>query len=242
MQVGTDTRAIRGAISENLPSLNYPIIDNLLSGDLPVASSYNPDLAGELLDQAGWRLDAGVRKKDGQPLGLTVVTTKNPDFEKALDQLSSQWRKIGVTVTTNIVDPTDPSQNVTQDILLPRRYDVLLYQLTIGGDPDVYAYWHSSQAGSGLNFSNYKNAIADEALSSARSRTDAALRNAKYLTFVRQWLSDAPAIGLYQATSQYVHTPGVHTLPSNQMLISAADRYNSVLYWTVGERVVFKTP
>jgi len=170
------------------------------------------------------------------------VTTKNPDFEKALDSLSSQWRSLGVTLTTNIVDPNDASQNVAQDILQPRHYDVLLYQLTIGGDPDVYAYWHSSQITGGLNFSNYKSAIADDALLSARSRIETNLRNAKYLTFTRQWLADAPAIGLYQATAQYVHTEGVHAITDGAVLVSAADRYNTVLYWTVGDQVVFKTP
>ncbi len=242
LQVGTDTAAIRAAISPDLPTLDYPIIDGLLNGSLPAGPVYNPTQAAALFDQAGWTMDAGVRKKAGEALTLNIVTTKNPDFEKALEQLSVQWRKLGVTITTNIVDPADPSQNVAQDILQPRRYDVLLYQLTIGGDPDVYAYWHSSQASNGLNFSNYKNAISDEALSSARSRIDPALRNAKYLTFVRQWVNDAPAIGLYQATAQYIHTNGVHTIPSTQMLTSSVDRYESVLYWTVGERTVFKTP
>jgi len=242
LQVGTDTAAVRKAISNKLPALDIPIIGSLLGGDIPQAPDYNVKKATELLDQAGWKLNGSTREKDGQQLALTVVTTKNPDFETALDQLSAQWRELGVTVTTNIVDPNDPAQNVAQDILQPRHYDVLLYQLTIGGDPDVYAYWHSSQVDNGLNFSNYKNAIADDALSSARSRLEPALRNAKYMTFVRQWLNDAPAIGLYQSTIQYAHTDGVHAIPSESVLISAADRYNNVLYWTVGERSVFKTP
>ncbi len=242
LQVGTNTEAIRSSISDQLPALDIPIIGSLLSGDIPKAPAYDVAQAGKLLDEAGWRIDGSTRKKDGQDLALNIVTTKNPDFEKALELLSSQWRQLGVTITTNIVDPDDPSQNVAQDILQPRRYDVLLYQLTIGGDPDVYAYWHSSQAGSGLNFSNYKNAISDEALSSARSRVDVQLRNAKYLTFARQWLNDAPAVGLYQATMQYTHTESVHAIPAGTVLISAADRYNSVRYWAVGEEVVFKTP
>ena len=242
LQVGTDTDAIRSSISDQLPALDIPIINSLLSGDVPGAPAYNPKEAGTLLDQAGWKLEGSIRKKDGQDLALNIVTTKNPDFEKALEKLSGQWRQLGVTITTSIVDPNDPSQNVAQDILQPRRYDVLLYQLTIGGDPDVYAYWHSSQAGNGLNFSNYKNAVADEALSSARSRVEPDLRNAKYLAFVRQWLSDAPAIGLYQATAQYTHTGSVHTIPVDSVLISSADRYNSVRYWAVGEEAVFKTP
>lgn len=242
LQVGTDTEAVRESISDKLPALHLPIIGNQLSGDLPAAPKFDRERAGRLLDEAGWVLDGSTRKKEGQPLSLNIVTTKNPDFEKALDVLSGQWRQLGVTITTNIVDPSDPSQSVTQNILQPRQYDVLLYQLTVGGDPDVYAYWHSSQVTNGYNFSNYKSSISDDALSSARSRVETDLRNAKYVTFARQWLNDAPAIGLYQATTQYVHTEGVHTVPANIMPVSAADRYNSVLYWTVGEHTVFKTP
>lgn len=242
LQIGTDTKAVRESISDKLPALHLPIIDNQLLGDLPQAPAHNRTEAARLLDEAGWVLDGSIRKKDGQPLTLNIVTTKNPDFEKALEVISSQWRQLGVTITTNIVDPNDQSQNVAQNILQPRRYDVLLYQLTIGGDPDVYAYWHSSQVSNGFNFSNYKNAISDDALSSARSRIESDLRNAKYITFARQWLNDAPAIGLYQATTQYVHTAGVHTIPGTAMPISAADRYDSVLYWSVGDHTVFKTP
>lgn len=242
LQAGTNTDAVRSAISDKLPALHLPIIGSQLNGQLPEAPAYNTDRAAQLLNEAGWLLDGTTRKKDGRPLALTIVTTKNPDFEKALEVLSTQWRALGITVTTNIVDPSDPSQNVAQDILQPRRYDVLLYQLTIGGDPDVYAYWHGSQAMNGFNFSSYKNAISDDALASARARIEPDLRNAKYVTFARQWLNDAPAIGLYQSTAQYVHTGSVRAVPQGTQLVSAVDRYGSARYWTVGERTVFKTP
>ena len=242
LQVGTNTTAIRTSISDKLPALHLPFIDGQVTGDIPAAPGYNPQESARLLDEAGWKLDGSLRKKDGQPLTLAVVTTKNPDFEKALEVLSAQWRELGVTVTTSIVDPTDATQNVAQEILQPRRFDVLLYQLTIGGDPDVYAYWHSTQANNGLNFSNYNNSIVDDALLSARTRVEPQLRNAKYVTFAKQWMSDVPAIGLYQATSQYAHTASVHGLQPGTLLISSADRYTGVLDWSVGSRAVFKTP
>ena len=242
LQAGTDTEAVRTSVSDNLPQLYLPVIASQLDGEVPTAPKYDVKRAATLLNQAGWLLEGSVRKKDGQPLTLNIVTTKNPDFEKALSVLSEQWRSLGITITTNIVDPDDPSQNVAQNILQPRQYDVLLYQLTIGGDPDVYAYWHSSQAADGFNFSNYKNTSADDALLSARSRLEPKLRTAKYSAFARQWLSDVPAIGLYQATAQYVHTASVHGIPAGTTLVSAADRYQNVLYWTVGSHTVFKTP
>jgi peptide/nickel transport system substrate-binding protein len=242
LQEGTDTKAVRAAVGKNTPEIHLPFVTGQVIGDVPSEVAYNKAAAGALLEQAGWKLEGNVRKKDGNLLRLTVVTTKNNDFEKALSNMAEQWRGLGITVTTSIVDPTDPSQNVVQNILQPRAYDVLLYQLTIGGDPDVYAYWHSSQASKGFNFSNYSNAISDDALASARTRIEPDLRNAKYVTFAKQWMSDAPAIGLFQATIQYVSSKNVHTMPKGEVLVSAADRYADVLYWTVGDRLVEQTP
>ena len=242
LQSGTNTQEVRSALSPDLRELYLPFIDSQISGNVPAKPAYDVTRANQLLNEAGWLMQDGVRVKDGKPLTLSVVTTKNNDFEMALRIVSKQWRALGVTVSTIIVDTSDTSQDVVQDILQPRQYDVLLYQLTVGGDPDVYAYWHSSQAASGLNFSNYTNAISDDALESARSRVEPDLRNAKYITFANQWLSDAPAIGLYQATMQYVSTKSVHALPKDFMLVSAADRYNTVRFWSVGDRMVYTTP
>lgn len=242
LQLATDTSAIRKAISDNLPALDLPFVRGQLTGNVPVAPTYDTEKATQLLDEAGWVLNGSTRTKGDQSLTLNVVTTKNPDFEKALEILTRQWQELGVTVTTSIVDPKDPAQNVAQEVLQARRFDVLLYQLTIGGDQDVYAYWHGSQASSGFNFSNYKNPISDDALSSARARVEPELRNAKYITFANQWLNDVPAIGLYQSTTQYVHTANVNAISSDNTLVSPIDRYTSVQYWTVGERNVFRTP
>lgn len=242
LQVGTNTSEVRQALSDDLPELHLPFISSQVTGATPAAPAYDVIKAGQMLDEAGWVVQGSTRVKDGQPLKLNVVTTKNNDFEKALEVLVKQWRALGITINTNIVDPSDQSQDVAQKVLQPRQYDVLLYQLDISGDPDVYAYWHSSQTAPSLNFSNYKNAIADDALLSARTRIEPDLRNAKYITFANQWLADAPAIGLYQATMQYVHTKNVHSLSSDFMLVSSADRYGDVRFWSVGNRIVFDTP
>ena len=115
--------------------------------------------------------------------------------------------------------------------------------MNIGADPDVYAYWHSSQVSpKGSNFSNYSNAISDDALSSARSRVEPELRNAKYITFAKQWLADVPAIGLYQSTVQYVHSRNVRSFKDSTVLVSSIDRYSNILDWSVGNRSVYKTP
>lgn len=242
LQVGTDTAPLRQAV-DNAPQLYLPFVNGQLTGDIPAAPSYNLDQAKQLLDGDGWKLDGSIRSKDGKQLRLVVVTTKDADLEKTLEQITSQWRKLGVAITTNIVDPADPNQNVTQNILQPRNFDVLIMPMTIGGDPDVYAYWHSSQANSnGSNFSNYSNPISDDALGTARTRLEPDIRNAKYLIFARQWLKDAPAVGLYQSTIHYVSNKSIHGLSHKSVLIAETDRYADVLDWSVGTRGVYTTP
>lgn len=242
LQSGTDFAKVRQALADDVKPLHLPFVSNQLSGKIPAEPKLDVNFANSQLNSAGWVMKDGRREKNGEPLQISVVTTKSNDLEKILNELVSQWRELGITVTTSIVDPSDPSQNVAQEIFQPRKYDVLLYSLTIGGDPDVYAYWHSSQASNGYNFANYRNAVSDEALLTARTRTESDLRNAKYLTFANQWLKDVPALGIYQATTQYVHTKGVKTTDSDINLVSSVDRYDDVMNWSVGDRGVFKTP
>lgn len=243
LQTGTDTGVLRKQLASDIPALDSPFIDGQLTGNVPHAPAYDLDKAKKILDDAGWKISGETRQKDGIPLKINVVTTKDNDYERALETLAGQWRSIGVTVETLVINPSDQSQGLIQNVLQQRNYDVLIYQLSIGADPDVYAYWHSSQIGtSGLNFSNYANAISDDALVSARSRNEIELRNNKYLTFARQWLADVPAIGLYQSTSQYVHSKSVQPYSSSNTLISSQDRYADILNWSVGSETVFKTP
>lgn len=244
LQVGTDTKATRDKISKKLPALDLPFIGGQITGEQLSVPNYNVAQASKILDDTGWVKNAeGIRVKGGNELKLTVAAIKNSEFESVLETLVGQWRDIGVAVDTKIIDFSDVSQNAIQTILQPRNFDALVYQLNIGADPDVYAYWHSSQASSqGFNFSNYSHIISDEALLSARIRLEPELRNAKYITFAKQWISDVPAIGLYQSTMQYVKSSTTRSYDESNVLISLADRYADVLYWAVGEHKVYKTP
>lgn len=243
LQLATDTIAIRDKLQVRTETLDLPFTNGQLT-DAPKALSYNLDESKASLDSAGWVLNSnGVREKGGKELKLSVVTMKDSEFELVLGTITSQWRSLGILIDTQVLDPNDVTQNIAQTILQPRNFDVLLYQLNIGADPDVYAYWHSSQATiQGSNFSNYSNIISDDALLSARARVEPTLRNAKYVTFAKQWLADVPAIGLYQSTTQYARSVNVESFSDSAVLNSSIDRYSNILDWSVGSRSVYKTP
>jgi len=244
LQLATDTASIISKLPEGTPSLDLPFTNGQLSGDVPTVAKFDLNAAKATLDANGWILNSnGVREKGGKELKISVVAMKGSEFESVLEALSGQWRAAGFMVETKVVDLSDITQNVVQDILQPRNYDVLIYQLDIGADPDVYAYWASTQVtSSGLNFSNYSNIISDDALTSARSRVEYNIRNAKYITFAKQWLNDVPAIGLYQSTIQYVYGNNIHAFDKSNVLVSSVDRYSDILEWSVGEKTVYKTP
>jgi peptide/nickel transport system substrate-binding protein len=242
LQVATNVADIRKSVSPDVPALDLPFINGQVTGtDVPKRPPYDAAKAAAMLEQAGWKKQAdGKRAKDGQPLQLRILTLKDSGYEKALEPLAQQWRSIGVTIDAEILDPTDRD---VSERLQNRNFDVLLYGLAIGADPDVFAYWHSSQSSQRLlNLSSYADAAADEALSSARSITNPELRNAKYISFAKQWLQDVPAIGLYQPVAYYAYAKTSQSMDPMMHLISSRDRYADVLYWTADRATVYKTP
>lgn len=244
LQAGTDTALLRRDVGGGVLPLDAPILPSQMEGDdIPKLAAPDIAKAAALLDEAGWKVSGSNRIKDGQQLALTVTTTKNSENARSLDSLEKQWQKLGIKLTRKIVDSGAVNSTFVQDTLQARNFDMLLYELAIGADPDVYAYWHSSQIGqTGYNFTSYSNKAVDASLASARSRLEPDLRNAKYKQFVRQWQADAPAIALYQPVLEYVTTENVSAVKPESQLIMESDRYANVQYWTVHSGKVYKTP
>jgi peptide/nickel transport system substrate-binding protein len=236
LQVGTDTTALRKQLYGNPQPLHLPFVNGQVNGlDSIPAPKPDKNAAKQILDHGGWVMTNGVRTKDGQPLRLRMVARKNTDYEVALQSLAGQWRALGVEVDAQVVDGSD----FTQEVLHDRNYDVLVDELVIGGDPDVFAYWHSRGL---LNFTGYASQVGDDALSSARTTSNQALRAVKYVSFAKQWLSDVPAIGLYQSNFIYMHTTASHAIGQDEVVVSPDDHYTSVRYWTAELGNVYKTP
>ena len=244
IRMAIDINKVRQAAGESLPALNLPFITSQVSGAAAlVVPAHDEAKASALLTSYGWKLEKGVRTNKKQQLTFVITTTKNEQYERAAQEIARQLSTVGVKTTVTVVDTTVPRSNFIQDVLQARNYDMLMYELPIDADPDVYAYWHSSQLGaSGYNFTNYKNGVADAALVSARDRTEQPLRDAKYLVFARQWLQDAPAIGLYQQTISYARNPNSTNVSKGTQLVAAPDRYSNILGWTVDRARVYKTP
>lgn len=194
-------------------------------------ASYNPDAAAEHFDEAGWKLNKedGFRYKDKKRLQLNIISQADDIFPEILAALQVQLKEVGVDVTAKIVN----SEIIQQDYLAQHNYQALLFGINLGHDSDQYAFWHSSQRGlNGRNLSNYNSLVVDNALEAGRTRIDENLRIAKYETFAKRWVSDVPAIPLYQPTYIFTHKKQVSGVEVNTVS-RVSDRYHDVHKWTV---------
>jgi len=243
LSLSVDTSKLRQSLSLSTEELSGPTLNKFL-GKSPNSSSYDIKKAKSLLEAEGWKSVNNVRQKGNDKLRLNVVVLKNSNYEKVARYLAQVWHdELNIESDIKVVDPSDATQNILQTVLQPRNFDVLVYELSLGGDPDVYAYWHSSQAtNNGLNFSNYNNAIADDALASGRSKISAKQRADRYAKFTTIWQVDAPAIALYQPKFDYIHTRNVKALGVNTEVVNPVDRYVDIQYWATEKKSVYKTP
>lgn len=229
IMLGTSRRDVIKKLDQTLRVARQPILSDQFAFDARYQQPlYDKTLAAKTLDEAGWKQTiGGIREKDGKKLTFRLYAEENPDNVLVTKELKRQWREIGVDA-----DVTLQQSMYFQTTLDTRSYDAVLYGISIGNDPDVYAYWHSSQTESGMNFSNYKSKTADTALEAARIRQDAAQRKLKYEAFLKAWQEDVPAIAMYHPRIYYVTRGTVYSL-NEHVLNTDADRYYSVKSWQI---------
>ena len=230
--------------SVNVPSvikqLGYPthtVREPLLLGQLGFDVSKQQtgfDLAAAkaTLDSIGWVTGKdGIRAKSGSKLTFRLTVADNSEYRKVVDTLRQSWQAIGVQAIPVYLSPAD-----FQGTLSQHNYEAVLYGISIGVDPDVFAYWDSSQAdirsNNRLNLSEYKNATADSALEAGRTRINPALRAIKYKPFLNAWQQDNPALGLYQPRSLYL-TNGTVVGLTDHTLTTPTDRFSNVENWQI---------
>ncbi len=226
---GINMKQVRSVL-ENEQSLDYPILQSEIElNNYPAIPEYNLEAAKAAIATAGLA---------GETLQLATISTGY--FPELASEFEAQLEKIGFDVEVAIYNP---GQEFLINVVRPRSYDILLYEIELGPDPDLFVYYHSSQAStSGLNLSNYHNTLADDSILAARSTMNLSLRIAKYETFLRQWVNDVPAIGIYQASLTYYFNKNARAFSEDDRLVYATDRFVDVENWAVNKAQKNRTP
>ncbi len=229
VQQGLDMRSLRAPLGDELP-LDYPLTSNQVSlSAYPTLPEYDPETA-----------KATITSVDEAQRQIRLVTTNTGYFPALAENLKYQLERLGFSVD---VQTYSANQDFILTVLRPRDYDILLYEIELGADPDLFAYYHASQATeSGLNLSNYVNALASDLLLAARGTMNINTRNTKYQAFLNHWVEDVPAIGINQVNFSYYVNHNVHTFSQDNNLVSPLDRFIDVCYWSVEKTTKDRTP
>lgn len=167
------------------------------------------------------------KNKAGDVLEIKLVTDDTEEHKLTAELIAGFWQELGVKTNIKLVSPRD----ILRDVLKSRDYDILLYGVIIGNDPDQYAFWHSSQVDyPGLNLSRYVNRSVDALLVSIREETDDIKLVELYKKLQDAILVDRPTVFLYMPTYTYATTDEVRGIDVVQ-ISHPSDRFADVTTW-----------
>jgi peptide/nickel transport system substrate-binding protein len=199
-------------------------------GTMP-ARNYHPAEARRLLDSAGWKEGPdGLRARNGSKLTVVMAASKdtqyNPEVARAI---ADDLKAVGIDLQLALVG----HDSFVNDYLGPRAYHLALVNWVADkADPDLFAYWHSSQNTTGFNYTGWANPQADRDLQAALETSDQPTRARLYADFQQQFARDNPAVILYSPLYAYAtREPAERVSLPNGDLLSLAQRFDTIANW-----------
>lgn len=224
---GVSVENIREVASGTHP-LDYPILSSQISLETwPTIPAFDKEASISELSQ-----------KENKTINLVTVNSGNLPI--IAESFADELKTLGFTVNLTTHDPT---QDFITNIIRNRAYDILIYEIELGPDPDLLAYYHSSQATSaGLNLSNFRNTLVDDLILASRTTIDSATRTTKYETFLKFWIDETPSIALFQSNLSYYYNKNTNIFSENTKLVYPTDRFVDISTWASEKAQKNRTP
>jgi peptide/nickel transport system substrate-binding protein len=131
-----------------------------------------------------------------------------------------------------VIKPNNQSFNeISQQTIVTRDFEILLYEIETLVDPDQYNLWHSSKVNDPfLNLSGYQYERVDILLEDARKTTNEATRKTKYFQFQKYIMADAPVVFLYHPSYLFYFDSKLTGIDMTNINFSY-DRYWNIEDW-----------
>jgi len=153
-------------------------------------------------DNDGIREKTLAKEKSPTKLEITLTYPRNDQLESVADFIRTSWLKLGVKISLQSL----PIRDLEKDYIRPREYQALIFGNVVGIDPDLFAFWHSSQKNDpGLNLSMYSNSKVDALLEETRQNNNQEKRQSNLEMIQTIIGQDKPAIFLYNPYYLYIN-------------------------------------
>ncbi|NIK61890.1 ABC transporter substrate-binding protein [Kribbella shirazensis] len=192
--------------------LPLPEKDDLLPAKYPANSTVIPfdqAKAGELLDAAGYRKGSnGLRQNpDGSPLKITFsVQAGWIDYEAMADELTSNFRKLGLDITANKMPPEAVDQQKKSG-----NFQLMINYMGAGCD---YAHGMGATVSTAEipdkttikgNVGRYTNPAVDKAIGALAAATDEAATKEQVGVLVDAMMTDYPVLPILYAPARAIY-------------------------------------
>jgi len=162
-------------------------IDNeALSGNAFLGPYAMQSLFWEKSEELRVAFDIEAAKQQLHDRTFSLVVLDTPELMDVAEKTVATLTEAGAVVTIYPNTLTVFHQEAAPE----RKYDMVLMPLDIGREPDVYGFWHSSQADHpGLNFGRVISRRVDNALEKGRVNADLENRKQLYSDFQKDLLA-----------------------------------------------------
>lgn len=189
-------------------------------------------LAQQFLSRANIILESTPEPSNNNNLtnsiyAFTILTPNDPSLIDLANDLALQWSALNLSVSVEAVDSL-----IYQARLESGDFDTALVELSMGADPDVYAYWHASQHPDGKNYGGVSDDRINELLERARRDAYGINRVQLYGLFQEEFAERAIAIPLYYPLYTYAvrnYVDGVQL----GFISSPIDRFRTIRAWQI---------
>ena len=163
-----------------------------------------------------------------QRSALTLVTSETDELVRIANRIRSSAALAGIDITVSFL----PSDELIQNVVRPRSYEMLLFGYVTDIPANIYPFWHSTgRTDPGLNIAEYGNIVVDRELNALRDETDPETIAASYKNIVEQIAEDIPGTFLFSQDLLYVQRDNVRHLNSTNVLEYPEDRFNTIGTW-----------
>lgn len=211
------------------PVAQSPIspLDGNLADEIP-AYPYDPALAAQLLEEAGWSLGGGGvwrTNPEGVRLSLSFATTAGDRTRELVQQvLQAQWKAVGIEVKID----NQPARVLFGQSLRQRQFgDMAMFAWIASPESPMRTILHSEEiptqenGWSGQNATGYASPEMDAIIDRLEVELDPGKRQSLWAQLQRLYMGDLPVLPLYWRANTYILplwlegvTPTGHQMPT----------------------------
>jgi cationic peptide transport system substrate-binding protein len=194
-----------------------------------VAAAQSLKAGGWTKAAGGWRASAATA---ATPLELLVPSrSANPTLFAVGDQIASDWRGLGLSVSVVEMDPAD----LAADRLRNGTYTAAIVSIAIGHDPDLYPLLASTQTQTGdANVFGLQDPTLDGLMATAREPGDETARKAAFGAVQKRLAEESYVLPIAWPDSVVALSNRVQNV-SIRPVADGSERFWDVLDWRLAD-------